>query len=123
MSATVPANDAETLDATLPALGVVAEELARLAALAEALELPVAGLIARAGPLAAAAYPQVQQLDLFAQSLRALAIFTAGLAQGFEATDAAGSIGLADLAARLTGADPDPRKPDSPAGECAFFVD
>jgi hypothetical protein len=109
---------ADPMSATLT---LVSAEIAAIADAAEALQLPIVQLILRAGPDAAASHPELQNLDLMTQALKALALFTARLADGAERGRAAQGLELADLAARLSGEAAE--EPPAEAGACVFFSD
>ncbi len=91
------------------ALIAVSEELKALADSCDALQTAVVDLMWRAGPEAAAAHPELQNLDYMSQALSAVSVFTARIAAGDTRVGAALGLGLSDLEGRLNGQAPQAR--------------
>ena len=124
-----PAPDARrdrtaAIDPMPAALRSVSSELNALAQAAEGLQVPIVKLILLAGPAAAASHPELQNLDLLTQSLKALSLFTERLAAGEARGPAAENLGLADLEGRLAGRAPiSPQGHTGRGGVCVLFQD
>jgi hypothetical protein len=110
------------------ALGLVAEELADLARLADALDAAIAGLAARLGVKDATVLTNCQAADLFAQRLAGVAEFVAGLGAKVPAevtvdlAEAIRGLTLGDQAERFAGAER-PSDPSSDRGGVVCLFD
>lgn len=108
-------------------LGLIAEEMAELARLADALDAAIAGLASRLVVKDARTLADCQAADLFAQRLTGAADFVASLGASVSAdarvdlTEAIQRLGLGDQARRFAGSPP--RSDPSPdrGGVVCFF--
>jgi hypothetical protein len=110
------------------ALGLVAEELADLARLADALDAAIAGLASRLVVKDASILTNCQAADLFAQRLAGVAEFVAGLGASVPAevtvdlAEAIRGLTLGEQAQRF-GADPRPSEPSQDHGGVVCLFD